>query len=66
MGERCVAQFIGILQFMGVELQGKTLAVIGLGHIGREVAIHMQSFGMKVTLLFNAVVSGIIPINIHL
>ncbi|XP_076348711.1 D-3-phosphoglycerate dehydrogenase isoform X2 [Tachypleus tridentatus] len=33
--------------YMGEELQGKTLAVIGLGRIGREVASRMQSFGMK-------------------
>lgn len=30
----------------GVELYGKTLGVIGLGKIGREVAKRMQSFGM--------------------
>ncbi|XP_042318081.1 D-3-phosphoglycerate dehydrogenase [Sceloporus undulatus] len=34
-------------KFMGMELQGKTLAILGLGRIGREVAIRMQSFGMK-------------------
>lgn len=33
--------------FMGQELQNKTLAIIGLGRIGREVATRMQSFGMK-------------------
>ncbi|XP_068246945.1 D-3-phosphoglycerate dehydrogenase [Palaemon carinicauda] len=32
--------------FMGTELYGKTLAIIGLGRIGREVAKRMQSFGM--------------------
>lgn len=36
------------LQFMGTELSGKTLGILGLGRIGREVAIRMQSFGMKV------------------
>ena len=35
-------------QFMGIELQGKTLAIVGLGRIGREVATRMQAFGMKV------------------
>ena len=35
-------------QFMGVELEGKTLGIVGLGRIGKEVAIRMQSFGMKV------------------
>ncbi|KAJ6646481.1 D-3-phosphoglycerate dehydrogenase, partial [Pseudolycoriella hygida] len=35
--------------FQGTELYGKTLAVIGLGRIGREVAKRMNAFGMKVT-----------------
>lgn len=34
-------------KFMGVELFGKTLGVVGLGRIGREVAKRAQSFGMK-------------------
>lgn len=33
--------------FMGEELFGKTLAIIGLGRIGREVAKRMQAFHMK-------------------
>lgn len=33
--------------FMGQELLNKTLAIIGLGRIGREVAHRMQAFGMK-------------------
>ncbi|XP_072029420.1 D-3-phosphoglycerate dehydrogenase-like [Amphiura filiformis] len=33
-------------KFMGHELYGKTLAIIGLGRIGKEVALRMQSFGM--------------------
>jgi phosphoglycerate dehydrogenase-like enzyme len=32
---------------MGVELEEKTLAIVGLGRIGREVATRMQAFGMK-------------------
>lgn len=32
---------------MGSELSGKTLAIVGLGRIGREVAHRMQAFGMK-------------------
>ena len=35
--------------FMGSELHGKTLAIIGLGKIGKEVATRMQSFGMTVS-----------------
>jgi D-3-phosphoglycerate dehydrogenase len=34
-------------KFMGVELYGKTLGVVGLGRIGREVAKRAQSFGMR-------------------
>jgi len=33
--------------FSGNELYGKTLAILGLGRIGREVALRMQSYGMK-------------------
>ena len=36
-------------QFLGVELCGKTLGVIGLGRIGSEVAKRAMAFGMKVT-----------------
>ncbi len=35
-------------KFMGTELFGKTLGIIGLGNIGSQVAIRCKSFGMKV------------------
>lgn len=35
-------------RFIGVELQGKTLGVIGLGRIGRTVAARARSFGMNI------------------
>jgi D-3-phosphoglycerate dehydrogenase len=35
-------------KFTGVELFGKTLGIIGLGKIGREVAKRMAAFGMTV------------------
>jgi D-3-phosphoglycerate dehydrogenase len=35
-------------RFLGVELMGKTLGVIGLGRIGRTVAERASSFGMNV------------------
>lgn len=35
-------------KFMGSELQGKTLGLIGLGRIGKEVAHRMTAFGMRV------------------
>ncbi|GAB6026966.1 hypothetical protein CHUAL_013635 [Chamberlinius hualienensis] len=44
-------------KFMGHELYGKTLAIVGLGRIGREVAHRMQSFGMK-TIGFDPLVSN--------
>ena len=33
--------------FVGAELEGKTLGIIGVGKIGRSVAERMRSFGMK-------------------
>ncbi|GAB1603109.1 D-3-phosphoglycerate dehydrogenase-like [Argonauta hians] len=44
-------------KFMGTELYGKTLGIVGLGRIGREVAKRMQSFGMK-TVGFDPIVSA--------
>jgi len=35
-------------KFMGVELYGKALGIIGLGRIGTEVARRASSFGMKI------------------
>lgn len=35
-------------KFMGVELYGKTLGVVGLGRIGTEVAKRALSFGMRI------------------
>ncbi|KAA0715417.1 D-3-phosphoglycerate dehydrogenase [Triplophysa tibetana] len=34
-------------KFMGNELYGKVLGIVGLGRIGKEVATRMQSFGMR-------------------
>ncbi|CAF4461267.1 unnamed protein product, partial [Adineta steineri] len=42
---------------MGEELNGKTLAIIGLGRIGREVAKRMQSFNMK-TIGYDPIITG--------
>lgn len=32
----------------GIELYGKTLGIVGLGHIGKNLALRAQAFGMKV------------------
>lgn len=53
---RCLPQACAALKagswdrksFLGYELHGKTLAIIGLGRIGREVAKRMQAFGMTI------------------
>lgn len=37
---------------MGSELLGKVLAIIGLGRIGKEVALRMQSYGVRVSHVF--------------
>ncbi|XP_048753812.1 D-3-phosphoglycerate dehydrogenase-like [Ostrea edulis] len=42
---------------MGSELYGKTLGIVGLGRIGKEVALRMQSFGMK-TIGFDPIIPG--------
>jgi len=34
-------------KFMGHEVQGKTIAILGLGRIGREVAFRMKAFGLR-------------------
>lgn len=34
--------------FIGVELQGKTLGIVGMGRIGRAVAARARGFGMKI------------------
>ncbi|XP_065163775.1 D-3-phosphoglycerate dehydrogenase [Atheta coriaria] len=43
--------------YSGHELAGKTLAIVGLGRIGKEVAIRMQSYGMT-TIGFDPIVSA--------
>ncbi len=35
-------------KFKGTELEGKTLGIIGLGRVGREVAVRAKAFGMNV------------------
>ena len=34
--------------FMGVEIGGKTLGIVGIGHVGRRVATLARAFGMRV------------------
>ncbi|CAH2035468.1 unnamed protein product, partial [Iphiclides podalirius] len=34
--------------YTGTELNGRTLAILGLGRVGREVAVRMHAFGMKI------------------
>jgi D-3-phosphoglycerate dehydrogenase len=40
-----------------VQLQGKTLGIIGFGHVGRAVARRAQAFGMRL-LVFDPLVSA--------
>lgn len=49
-------------KFMGNELFGKTLGIVGLGRIGREVATRMQSFGMR-TIGFDPLVPADVSIT---
>ncbi|EDL08925.1 mCG22888 [Mus musculus] len=43
-------------KFMGTELNGKTLGILGLSRIGREVVTRIQSFGMK-TVGYDPIIS---------
>lgn len=43
--------------YAGHELSGKTLAIIGLGRIGREVALRMQAWGMT-TIGYDPIVTA--------
>lgn len=57
-----------ILQFMGAELYGKVLGIVGLGRIGKEVASRMQSFGMRVSnevVSEKSVHSGLSVVELH-
>ncbi|WP_319468349.1 D-glycerate dehydrogenase [uncultured Pseudodesulfovibrio sp.] len=38
----------GPLQFIGADIKGKTLGIVGAGRIGTEVALMSRGFGMKV------------------
>nr|CAI5851637.1 unnamed protein product [Callosobruchus analis] len=43
--------------YSGHELYGKTLAILGLGRIGKEVALRMQAWGMR-TIGYDPIVSA--------
>jgi D-3-phosphoglycerate dehydrogenase len=58
-------------KYMGTELSGKTIGVVGLGRIGREVAKWCQSFGMT-TIGYDPIMSpevamaaGIHPVTLE-
>ncbi len=51
-------------KFEGVELYGKTLGLLGIGRIGREVAVRAIAFGMKVIAYDPFVKQAQIPSNL--
>lgn len=52
-------------RFVGTELQGKTIGIIGLGKIGREVAHRCQSFGLT-TVGFDPVLAGDVAAKLNI
>jgi D-3-phosphoglycerate dehydrogenase len=50
-------------RFLGMELFGKTLGVVGLGKVGREVAARARAFGMEV-LGYDPVVTEDVAVRI--
>jgi len=50
-------------RFVGVELFGKTLGVLGLGKVGREVAARARAFGMEV-VAYDPVISEELALRI--
>lgn len=52
-------------KFVGTELQGKTIGIIGLGKVGREVAVRAQAFGM-VTIGYDPVLSPDVAARINI
>ncbi|MDD8016978.1 MAG: phosphoglycerate dehydrogenase [Bacteroidota bacterium] len=51
-------------KFMGTELLGKTLGIVGLGKIGHEVALRAQAFGMT-TIGYDPVLSADVAAKIN-
>ena len=44
-------------KYLGIELCGKTLGIVGLGHIGSMVAVRAEAFGMRV-LAYDPYIKG--------
>ncbi|HEY4612354.1 MAG TPA: phosphoglycerate dehydrogenase, partial [Bacteroidota bacterium] len=51
--------------YVGTELHGKTIGIIGLGKVGREVALRCQAFGMK-TVGYDPVLSPDVAVKINI
>jgi D-3-phosphoglycerate dehydrogenase len=56
-GEQIEGNFAGA-QFMGSDLRGHTLGLVGYGQVGRRVALRARSFGMRVIVYDPAVTSS--------
>lgn len=52
-------------KYRGVELYGKSIGIIGLGKVGREVALRLQGFGMTV-LGYDPLVSDDVIAKLHI
>ncbi len=52
-------------KFTGTEVSEKTLGIVGLGKIGREVATRCQAFGMK-TIGYDPLLSAEVALKMHI
>jgi phosphoglycerate dehydrogenase-like enzyme len=52
-------------RFAGTDLRGRTLVIVGVGRVGKEVARVAKTFGMRVVGV-KRTIAGVVPADLHL